>query len=98
MEKEQKLFVEYLKKVSPGTSFRVVLDDLMRSGRGAIIAVHAPGMESILEGGFKINAKFTSQKLFELCKMDGAVILSPDMKKILYANTVLNPGTGIKSP
>jgi diadenylate cyclase len=53
--------------------------------------------QNIMEGGFRINSRFTSQKLFELCKMDGAIILSQDQKRILYANILINPDTNIRS-
>ncbi len=53
--------------------------------------------QNIFEGGFRINAPFTSQKLFELCKMDGAIILSNDLKRILHANVIMNPETSIRS-
>ena len=37
---------------------------------------------SLLDGGFRFNTKFTPQKLVELAKMDGAIVLSSDLKKI----------------
>ncbi|GAH85094.1 unnamed protein product, partial [marine sediment metagenome] len=43
----------------------------------------------------RINAKFSHQRLVELAKMDGAIILSKDIKKILYANTLLSPSQEI---
>jgi len=36
----------------------------------------------LIDGGFKINSRFTPQKLIELAKMDGAIILSEDAKKL----------------
>lgn len=41
--------------------------------------------------GFFINEDYTSSKLYELAKMDGAIVLSGDMKKILFANAQLIP-------
>ena len=96
-QKESKSFLDYLKKVSPGTPLRTVIDDLLRAGLGALIVFDSPELSEIIEGGFRVNSKFTSQRLFELCKMDGAVIISPDLKKILYANTVLNPDKTIET-
>ncbi len=95
-EKESK-FTEYLKKVSPGNSLRTVVDDLMNANMGALIVFDSVELQSLIEGGFKVNCKFTSNKLFELCKMDGAVVVSPDLKKIVYANIVLNPDHTIDS-
>jgi len=93
-EKEVDL-IEILKIFSPGTSMRTALDDMMGARIGALIVVDKEGLSSIVEGGFKVNCKFSSQRLVELAKMDGAIILSKDLKKILYANTLLFPGIHI---
>lgn len=82
---------EILKIVSPGTSLRVALDDILRAENGALIVVMNEKLEGLLEGGFKVNCAFTPQRLTELCKMDGAVVLSEDLKKILYSNVLLIP-------
>ncbi|MBT6182561.1 DNA integrity scanning protein DisA [archaeon] len=97
-EKGKKL-IEYIKLVSPGTSLRLVIDDLARSNLGAMIVFDSPELRAsnILDGGFKINARFTAEKFFELCKMDGAIVVSSDMKRILYANVVLSPDSGYSS-
>lgn len=88
---EEKKLLDILKILSPGTSIRTALDDILRARMGALIAVEKEGLLNIVEGGFKINCKFTPQKFVELAKMDGAIILSEDLKKILYANTLLTP-------
>lgn len=92
---EEKSFLEYLKKVSPGTAIRTVIDDLVDSNLGALIVVETKEMQECVEGGFRINCRFTPQRLFELCKMDGAIILSADLKRILYANALLIPDNSI---
>jgi len=94
LEKEMTL-IDFLKKVAPGTALRTTVDDVLRSKLGALIVFDSPGLDTIVEGGFKVNCRFTSQKLFELCKMDGAVIVSPDLKRILYANVLLLPDSSI---
>jgi diadenylate cyclase len=88
---------DYLKKVSPGTQLRAVIDDLVNSNMGGLIVFDNKEVRGIIEGGFKINCKFSTNKLFELCKMDGAVIVSPDLKKIIYANVMLVPESKIPS-
>jgi len=91
--------VDYIRKVSPGMPLRTVIDDLLRADFGALIVFDAPKLheENILEGGFRVNCMFTTQKLFELAKMDGAIIISPDLRRILYANVLLNPDSSIQS-
>ena len=87
--------IDVLKMFSPGTSIRSALDDVLRAKLGALIVIDKEGISSIVEGGFKINCKFVPQRLAELSKMDGATILSKDLKKILYANTFLDPNVNI---
>ena len=95
-EKDKTLF-DFIKLVSPGMPLRTVINDLIRSGLGAMIIFDSPELNSqnIVEGGFRINSRFTPQKLFELCKMDGAIILSSDLKRILTANTLINADASI---
>lgn len=96
-EKKQNQLIDILKKFAPGTSVRIALDDLMRARMGALIVVNTEGLSKALDGGFKINSKFTPQRLVELAKMDGAIILSEDLKKIIYSNTLLVPEINIRS-
>jgi len=87
--------IEILKKLSSGTGLREGLDNIVNGGMGALIVISNPMTESLFQGGFKINCKFTSKRLMELAKMDGAIILSDDFKKILYANTLLTPNKNL---
>ena len=89
---EEESFLDVLKIFSPGTAIRTALDDILRAQMGALIVVEKDGLAGIMEGGFKLNCRFSAQKLVELAKMDGAIIVSNDLKQILYANTLLTPG------
>jgi diadenylate cyclase len=80
-----------LKLVAPGTALRSAISDIVRAKTGALIVVDAPGLTKMVEGGFRVNCRFTPQRLVELSKMDGALILSSDMNKILHANVLLAP-------
>lgn len=91
----KKDFIDVLRMVSPGTSLRVALDDLLRAKMGALIVFENEFTEPLIEGGFKINTKFSSQKLVELAKMDGAIILSNDGKRIVTANAMMYPSIEI---
>ncbi len=88
-------FLNLLKHVSPGTNLRLAIDGILHAKKGAIVVVENTGIGEILDGGFKINCKFTPQRLIELSKMDGAIILSPDMKRVTHANVTLSPDTKI---
>lgn len=95
MEEKEKKVLDFLKKVSPGSGLRMVLDDLIRSDLGALIVLDNGNMSEFYEGGFRINCRFTPQRLFELCKMDGAVVISSDLTRILYGNVLLTPDKNI---
>ncbi len=93
---EEELY-SVLKMISPGTNLRAALDGTLKAGKGALIVVENEGLLPILDGGFRVNCKFTPQKLVELTKMDGAIILSTDMKRINYVNVTLTPDSKIKT-
>lgn len=95
MDEKDKLMFEQIKKVAPGTALRTVIADVLRSDMGAIIAFETPEIEKVIEGGFRVNCRFTPQRLFELCKMDGGIVISADMRRILYANVLFTPDSTI---
>jgi len=96
-EKKQLTKLEILKKLSPGTVLREGLNDILSGGVGALIVISNSDSLDVFEGGFKVNCEFTSKKMAELAKMDGAIILSGDFKKILYANTLVVPDRTIST-
>jgi diadenylate cyclase len=89
--------LDILKLVSPGTPLRIAIDDITRAKTGALVVIMSSNLHGILEGGFKVNCKFFPQRLIELSKMDGAVILSEDLEEILYSNVLLIPNPKISS-
>ena len=98
-EKERDAFVQrVLRLVAPGTPFREGLDSILGAKTGALIMVgYDEGVRRITDGGFHIDCPFSAAHLYELAKMDGAIILSDDGKRILYANVHLVPESSIRS-
>lgn len=87
-----------LQLVAPGTPFRDGLENVLRAKTGALIVVgYSEEVMEVVDGGFSINCEFSPNYLYELAKMDGAIILSEDLKRILYANTQLIPNSSIPS-
>jgi diadenylate cyclase len=81
-----------LQRVAPGTPLREGIDRIIKSRKGAVIVVgHSETVEPLISGGFKLGAKFTAQRLSEVAKMDGAIILDDDLDRILFANVHLVP-------
>lgn len=90
--------LEALKKIAPGTAFREGLENILRAKTGAIIIVgDDEQINTVVDGGFNINADFSPAYLYELAKMDGAIIVSRDCKKIRYANAQLVPDSSIST-
>jgi len=52
-------FSSVLKMISPGTGFRTALDGILKSKRGAIIVVENENILPLIDGGFRVNCKFT---------------------------------------
>ncbi len=88
---------DILKTIAPGTSLRTAIEGVQKANTGGLIVVYNDFVQNMFEGGFKINSRFTPQRIIELGKMDGAIIISKDLKKILYANVLLTPDHSIPS-
>src|SRR5947208_13122836 len=83
---------EALASVAPGRPLREGLDRILQANMGALIVVgDGPEVLAICSGGFLLDAEFTPQRLSELAKMDGAIILAPDASRIARANVHLVP-------
>ena len=84
---------EILKKIAPGTPIREGLDNILKARTGALLLItdKQEVIDTLVDGGFAINEDYSSSKLYELAKMDGAIVLSGDMKRILFANAQLIP-------
>ena len=89
-------FVKMIKKMAPGTALREGLENILRAKMGALVLLDdSPEALRIVDCGFALNAEYTPSNFYELAKMDGALVLSGDGKRILYANAQLIPDPGI---
>jgi diadenylate cyclase len=81
-----------LKIMSPGTPLREGLENILRAKTGGLILIgDSENVMKLVDGGFTINAEYTPAYVYELAKMDGAIVISEDLKKIIRANTQLVP-------
>jgi diadenylate cyclase len=82
--------------IAPGTALREGLDRILQAKHGALIIVgDDPAVLSVCTGGFLLDAEYSPQRLSELAKMDGAIILAPDASRIARANVHLVPKASI---
>ncbi len=89
-----------LELVAPGTDLREAIENIMRAHNGALIVVANPDRLErlgVISGGMKIGLEFAPMRLYELAKMDGAILVSPDMSVIHYANVQLSPDPSLES-
>ena len=83
---------EVLALLAPGTPLREGIERIIRAGRGALIVIGwSPRIEPLVSGGFVIDIAATSQRIAELAKMDGALVLDADAGRVLRANVHLVP-------
>lgn len=95
VEKDKEL-LNILKIMAPGTPLREGLENVLRAKTGGLIILgDSDQVLDMVDGGFAINSDYTPTYVYELAKMDGAIVISSDLKKILYANTQLVPDSSI---
>ena len=81
-----------LRAVAPGTALRDGLERILRGNTGGLIVVgHDKVVESLCTGGFVLDVEFSATRLRELSKMDGAVVLSDDISRIVRAGRAAGP-------
>ncbi|SFM20941.1 DNA integrity scanning diadenylate cyclase DisA [Pelosinus propionicus] len=89
-------FVKTIKKLVPGTPLREGLENILRAKMGVLVLVgNNQPLLDVVDGGFSLNCEYTPAGFYELGKMDGALILSSDLKHIIYANAQLVPDSRI---
>jgi diadenylate cyclase len=82
--------------MAPGTALRDGLERILRGRTGALIVLgHDKVVETMSTGGFPLDVEFSATSLRELCKMDGAVVLSSDGTRIIRAGVHLMPDPDI---
>jgi len=85
-----------LAAVAPGTPLREGLDRILQASMGALVVVgDGPEVLNICSGGFLLDAAFSPQRLSELAKMDGAIILATDASRVARANVHLVPNPNV---
>ncbi|WP_232549152.1 DNA integrity scanning diadenylate cyclase DisA [Propioniciclava soli] len=85
-----------LPSLAPGTVLRDGLDRIVHGHTGALVVLGSnPALEALSTGGFTIDVPLTSTALRELAKMDGAIVLSTGLDRILAAAVHLSPSADL---
>ena len=87
---------DVLKIMCPGTQLREGIENILRAKTGGLIVIgDTDNVMNIVDGGFYINSDYTPSYVYELAKMDGAIVITGDLKKIVCANAQLIPDSSI---
>ncbi|HUX69937.1 MAG TPA: DNA integrity scanning diadenylate cyclase DisA, partial [Cellulomonadaceae bacterium] len=87
-----------LAAVAPGGALRDGLERILRGRTGALIVLgHDETVEQICSGGFVLDVEFSSTRLRELAKMDGAIVVDQGVSRILRAAVQLLPDPSIET-
>jgi diadenylate cyclase len=96
LERRRAALIEALGAIAPGRPLREGLDRILQANMGALIVVgDGPAVLGICSGGMLLDAEFSPQRLSEVAKMDGAIILASDASRIARANVHLVPSPDV---
>jgi len=87
-----------LDMVAPGTPLREGIDNIVHARTGGLLVLGEPEEISFLSsGGIKLDIDYTPALLYQVAKMDGAIVLDAEAKRISWANVQLMPDPTIVS-
>jgi diadenylate cyclase len=90
--RQEPRLVRALEMVAPGTSLREGIDNILHARTGGLIVIGDPEELSFLfSGGIKVEIDYSPAYLYQLAKMDGAIVLNSNATKIVNANVQLTP-------
>jgi diadenylate cyclase len=70
-----------LDMVAPGTPLREGIDSIIQSRTGGLILIaEADEVSFLFSGGIKLDIDYTPALLYQVAKMDGAIVLDPEVK------------------
>src|SRR4051794_26991125 len=90
--RQEPRLVKALEMVAPGSLFREGIDNILHARTGGMIVIGDPDeLAFLFSGGLKLDVDYSPQMLYQLAKMDGAIVVNTNATKIAWANTQLMP-------
>jgi diadenylate cyclase len=87
-----------LDSVAPGTPLREGIDNIIHARTGGLVLVaEADEVSFLFSGGIRLDVDYSPALLYQLAKMDGAIVLEPESNRICWANVQLMPDPTILS-
>jgi len=95
---QEERLIQALQMVAPGTAIREGIDNIVKGRHGALLVfAEEERLKPLISGGIAIDVPFAPMLLYELAKMDGAILLNEAGTRILHANVQLMPDARIWS-
>ncbi|MDJ0925146.1 MAG: DNA integrity scanning diadenylate cyclase DisA [Acidimicrobiia bacterium] len=90
---------DVLRRFAPGTPLRIAVELIHAQGTGALIVIGSgPTLDAVCSGGFFLEeTTFTAQRLAELSKMDGGIVVDDERNLITRANVHFIPDPDIET-
>ena len=96
--RQEPRLVKALEMVAPGTALREGLDNIVHAKTGGLVVVGDPEeLAFLFSGGIRLDIDYSPAFLYQLAKMDGAIILNESATKVVWANVQLTPDPTILS-
>src|ERR687888_2647167 len=96
--RQEPRLVKALEMVAPGSAVREGIDNIVHARTGGLIVIGDPDeLAFLFSGGIKLDIDYTPAILYQLAKMDGAVVLNSEATSIAWANVQLMPDPTILS-
>jgi diadenylate cyclase len=97
-ERQDPRLLRALDVVAPGGALREGIDNIVHSRTGGLIVVgDLDDISHMLSGGIKLDVDYTPAMLYQVAKMDGAIVLNSEATTIAWANVQLMPDPTILS-
>src|SRR5438034_5944604 len=96
--RQEPRLVKALEMVAPGTALRDGLDHILHARTGGLILIGDPeDLSFLFSGGIRLDIDYAPALLYQVAKMDGAIVLNENVTKIVWSNVQLMPDPTILS-
>lgn len=96
--RQEPRLLQAIEMIAPGTDLREGVDAILSAGTGGLLVLGEPEeINHLCSGGIKLDVEYTPTMLYQLAKMDGALILDSGCTKIAAANVQLIPDPTIST-
>ena len=97
-ERQDPRLLRALDVVAPGGALREGIDSIVHARTGGLLVVSdLDDISHMLSGGLRLDVDYTPAMLYQVAKMDGAIVLNAEATKIAWANVQLMPDPTILS-